>query len=323
MSAFLDVHRIEFAITYRCNSRCKHCQVGQALRTSGSASLDAALAEQIVHRVASTHDVRSVMCWGGEPLLYPDVVCAIHRTAMENGVASRSLLTNAGVPRNEAAFQEVACRLAENGVNGVWISVDAFHQEYVPVEVVERNARALLDAGIDEVVWNPCWVVSRKHDNAWNRQTREILDALSHLPVREDEGNVVQPHGNAVTWLAPYLPPKQPMPAGSCEDVPYGSRLDEIGCISIEPDGGVSICYDWIIGNAAEEDILDILDRYDPYAIPEAKALLGGGVAALVELARTRGIDPDPDGYYSICHLCRSLRTRLLMEAVQNTAGAM
>jgi MoaA/NifB/PqqE/SkfB family radical SAM enzyme len=311
MSAFLDVHRLEFVVTYRCNSHCKHCQVGQALRTSRPEMLDATLAAQIVRRVAGAYDVRSVMCWGGEPLLYPGVVCAVHRAAMENGIASRSVISNAGVPRDEAAFREVANRLAESGVNSMYISVDAFHQEYVPIELVERNARALVGAGIDEVAWNPCWAVSREHDNTWNRQTREILKALSHLPIREDEGNVVQPDGNALKWLASYLPSKRSMPAGSCEDVPYGSRLDELSCIGIEPDGGVSICYEWTIGNAGEEDILEILDRYDPYVIPEAKALLEGGVPALSELARARGIDPDLDGYYSICDLCRSLRAAM------------
>jgi hypothetical protein len=81
-------------------------------------------------------------------------------------------------------------------------------------------------------------------------------------------------------------------------------------CIGIAPDGGVSICYEWTIGNATEQDILDILDGYDPYAIPEAKALLESGVTALVELAQARGVEPDPGGYYSICDLCRSLRSR-------------
>ena len=53
---------------------------------------------------------------------------------------------------------------------------------------------------------------------------------------------------------------------------------------------------------------LAILDRYDPYAIPEARALLEGGTGALVALARERGVGPDPEGYYSVCDLCRSMR---------------
>ena len=165
MSEFLDVHRLEFAVTYRCNSHCKHCQVSQDERASRPVAIDVELAVRIVRRVASAYAPRSLMTWGGEPLLYPDIVCAIHKAAMENGIAGRSILTNAGVPRSEAAFRRVAQRLAESGVNAIGISVDAFHQEYVPLEVVERNARALVDAGIDDVVWNPCWVVSKEHDN--------------------------------------------------------------------------------------------------------------------------------------------------------------
>ncbi len=305
------MHRLEFSVTYRCNAHCKHCQVGQDKRTSQPAAIDGELAAQIVHRVASVYPLRSLMTFGGEPLLYPDVVCAIHQAAKQNGIAHRSIITNAGVPRSETAFREVARRLAESGVNAAWISVDAFHQEHIPLEVVERNVRALAAAGIDELVWNPCWVGSKEHDNPWNRRTREFLAALAHLPAREDQGNIVQPQGYAVSWLSAYLPPKVSMPTGACGDMPYTGPLDDIGSISIEPDGGVAVCSDLIIGNAAQQDIVEVLGSYDPHRIPETRAILEGGMAGLVELARTRGIDPDPEGYYSICDMCISLRQQM------------
>jgi pyruvate-formate lyase-activating enzyme len=311
MTPYLDLHRLEFSITYRCNAHCLHCQVEDDLRRSAPAAIDPALGAEIVHRVARAYPLRSLMTFGGEPLLYPEAVCAIHQAAQEEGIAHRSIITNAGVPRSEAAFRALACRLVACGVNAVLISVDAFHQASIPLEVVERNARALADAGIEELVWNPCWVVSREHDNAWNRRTREVLDALSHLPAREDEGNVVQPDGHARHALAEFLPPKVPLPAGSCGDMPYTGPLNAIGSIGVEPDGAISICHELAIGNAAQEDVLAILQRYDPYQIPEARALLEGGVSALVELARARGIALDPGGYYSVCDLCRSLRKQI------------
>jgi pyruvate-formate lyase-activating enzyme len=311
MNRYLDLHRLEFSITYRCNAHCAHCQVGDELRRSAPAAIDPALGAQIVHRVARAYPLRSLMTFGGEPLLYPKVVCAIHQAAREEGIAHRSIITNAGVPRSEAAFRALARRLAESGVNAVLISVDAFHQASIPLEVVERNARALADAGIEELVWNPCWVVSREHDNAWNRRTGEVLDALSHLPAREDEGNVVQPDGHARDALAEFLPQKVLLPTGSCGDMPYTGPLDAIGSIGVEPDGAITVCYELAIGNAAQEDVLAILQRYDPYQIPEARALLQGGVAALVELAQARGIALDPEGYYSVCDLCRTLRWQM------------
>jgi MoaA/NifB/PqqE/SkfB family radical SAM enzyme len=311
MNPYLDLHRLEFSITYRCSAHCLHCQVKDELRRSVPAAIDPALGAQIVHRVAGAYPLRSLMTFGGEPLLYPEAVCAIHEAAQQEGIAHRSIITNASVPRPGAAFRALGRRLVECGVNAILISVDAFHQACIPLQVVERNARALAEAGIEELVWNPCWVVSRGHDNPWNRRTREILDALSHLPAREDEGNVVQPDGHARDTLAEFLPPKVPLPAGSCGDMPYTGPLNEIGSIGIEPDGAVTVCHELAIGNAAQEDILDILQRYDPYQIPEGRALLEGGVAALVELARAQGIELDPDGYYSVCDLCRSLRKQM------------
>ena len=311
MNPYLDLHRLEFSITYRCSAHCLHCQVEDDLRRSAPAAIDPALGAQIVHRVASAYPLRSLMTFGGEPLLYPEAVCAVHQAAQEEGIAHRSIITNASVPRAEAAFRALARRLAECGVNAVYISVDAFHQACIPLAVVERNVRALADAGIEELVWNPCWVVSREHDNAWNRRTREVLAALAHLPAREDEGNVVQPDGHARDALAEYLPPKVPLPTGSCGDMPYTGPLDAIGSIGVEPDGAITVCHELAIGNAAQEDVVEILQRYDPYKIPEARALLQGGVAALVELAHAQGITLDPGGYYSVCDLCRSMRRQM------------
>lgn len=311
MNPYLELHRLEFSITYRCSAHCAHCQVEDALRRSAPAAIDPALGAEIVHRVARAYPLRSLMTFGGEPLLYPEAVCAIHQAAQEEGIAHRSIITNASVPRAETAFGALARRLVACGVNAVLISVDAFHQACIPLEVVERNARALAEAGIAELVWNPCWVVSREHDNPWNRRTREMLDVLSYLPAREDEGNVVQPDGHAREALAEFLPPKVPLPSGSCGDMPYTGPLDAIGAIGVEPDGAISICHELAIGNAAQEDVVAILEHYDPYQIPEAWALLEGGVAALVELARERGVNLDPEGYYSVCDLCRSLRRQM------------
>jgi len=308
MSQYLNVRRIEFEVTYRCYSRCKHCHVEEAKRRATPAVIDRRLAVDIVRQVTQVYHPSSIMTFGGEPLLYPDVVCAIHETAMACGIPDRSIITNAGAPRTEAQARDVARRLAESGVNGIWISVDAFHQEHIPLDVVECNVRAYLDAGIPRLAWNPCWVVSMTDDNPYNRRSQAILGALAHLPLEVSEDVVLQPDGNALKWLDAYLPPRTPIPAGSCQDVPYGGKLDEIDCIGIEPDGSVSICYDWTIGNATTDDLLEILESYDPYAIPEAKAILEGGVAALAKLCRARDIEPDPDGYYSICHMCTSLR---------------
>jgi hypothetical protein len=313
MSAYLNVKRIEFGVTYRCNSRCKHCQVGTEKRSARPAVIDRDLAVDIVRKVTEIYHPSSIMTWGGEPLLYPDEVCSIHETAMACGIPDRTIITNAGNPRSAAQARDAARRLVESGVTGIWISVDAFHQEHIALQIVERNVQAYAEAGIPRLVWNPCWVVSVDDDNPWNQRTRAILDALATLPVETSgDHNTVQAYGSAKRWLKAYLPRKMPVPTGSCEDVPYAARFAEIDLIGIEPDGGISICHDWIIGNAANDDILELLESYDPYAIPPAKAMLEGGVAALAEWSRAQGVELDPDGYFSICDMCMSLRQGIM-----------
>lgn len=251
------------------------------------------------------------MTFGGEPLLFPDTVCAIHEAARANGIGRREIITNAGWPRSEAEFRTVAFKLADSGITDIAISVGCFHQEHIPLTVVERNVKSLKDAGIPELGWNPCWVVSREHDNPLNRRTREILGQLEHLDVPESFGNNVQPSGNALIYLWEYMPSKVSGPAGSCEDVPYAQRLDKVSNISVEPDGSITVCKDLVVGNARTREINKILRSYNPYTIPEIAAILRGGMSQLIELVRTQGVEPDPDGYYSVCDMCISLRRNM------------
>ena len=274
---------------------------------------------QIIRGVAQAYSSRSIMTFGGEPLLFPDIVCAIHEAAKENGIGKREVITNAGWPRSEAEFRMVAFKLADSGVTDIYISVDCFHQEYIPLSIVERNVQSLVDAGISRLTWNPCWVVSKEHDNPWNRRTKSILQALTYLPVAESDGNIVQPEGNALIWLRDFMPSKTPVPTGSCGDMPYTGRLDKVSSISVEPDGSVAVCDEFVIGNASQCDIVEILRSYNPYRIPEMKAILEGGVAGLAELARTKGVEAEPNGYYSICDMCKSIRRRLAKLGVSAT----
>ena len=310
MSEYLQVDRIEFVVTNRCNSHCQHCLINVAKRKAKPAAVSIELATGVIKEVAGKYSPRSVMTFGGEPMLFPEVVYAIHQTARDCGITSREIITNAGWKHSGDNSRLIASKLAECGVTSIAISVDAFHQEYIPIETVEQNVRALIEAGLS-VAWNPCWVISKEHNNRWNISTKAILAELRHLSVREGEGNIVQPAGNALQFLREFMPVKIPSPSGGCEDVPYSSRLDQIKAISIEPDGNIPVCREFSIGNAGTQNILDILENYNPYNIPEMAAILQGGMAGLEEYARTKGFATNPDGYYSICDKCLDLRRKL------------
>jgi hypothetical protein len=277
MSEYLKVERIEFVVTNRCNSHCRHCLVDANKRNTKLAVISIELATSVIKASASKYSPQSVMTFGGEPMLFPEVVYAIHQTARDCGITSREIITNAGWKHSGDNSRLIASKLAECGVTSIAISVDAFHQEYIPIEAVEQNVRALVEAGLS-VAWNPCWVISKEHNNRWNVRTKSILNELKPLNVPEWGGNIVQPAGNALQFLREFMPVKIPSPSGGCEDVPYSSRLDRIECLSIEPDGNIPVCREFSIGNAGTQNILDILENYNPHQIPVMEVILQGGM---------------------------------------------
>lgn len=316
MSQYLILDRLEFSITYRCVSHCKHCQIGPDERARARGGLPPELAERAVRELCAAYPIRSMMTFGGEPLLYPETVCAAHAAARDCGIPARQVITSLGTPRKEEDSRRVARMLAESGVNGVWISIDAFHQEYIPIEVVRQNVRALLDAGIQNLNWNISWVVSPNHDNPWNARTRQVQAALSDLPVRyEDDDPIrVTPMGYAVENLGAYLPARQPCPGGRCGDIPYTTPLDQITCVSVEPDASLSVCFGLNIGSMRERSAAEICQEYNPYRLPWLKTILEQGPQGLLAEAQRRGVAPDPRGYASACGMCVDLRKRMERE---------
>jgi len=307
MNKYLTVNRIEFAVTYLCNGRCRHCYSIQG-KEAFPDHIDKLLAVKIVRKVGRKYSPESIMTFGGEPLLFPEIVCAIHKEAMDVGIPSREIITNGYWPENAG---EIARNLVESGVNEIIISVDAFHQEHIPINVVRKTAECCVDEGIDNIEWNPCWVVSEDDNNKYNQETKSILKELEDIPVRSSEGNVLEPAGLAIANLKEFLPQKEKIPAGKCGDMPYTDPLDSVKGIYIEPDGEIAVCNDFHIGNAFETDIIEIVESYDPSKIPEMKAIIENGMKGLVNWAGTKGVEPDPEGYYSICHMCTDIREKV------------
>ena len=92
----MDIKRIEFSVTSACTSRCKHCSVGNASNQI-KININKNLATTLVSELSKKYDIESVMTFGGEPLLYADTVCAIHKVASEKG---RDFANPAHVLRN-------------------------------------------------------------------------------------------------------------------------------------------------------------------------------------------------------------------------------
>ena len=304
----VDIKRIEFVITNSCSGNCKHCSAITGDAANGS--VDAAAAIRAITQLTSRYSVESIMTFGGEPLLYSDTTCQIHKTAYDCEIPVRQIITNGFFSHDTQKIEDVAAALCASGVNNILLSVDAFHQETIPLEPVITFAKALLNNGTPKLRVHPAWVIDEKAENLYNEETRKLLKLFSDIGIDVSDGNNIFPAGNALKYLSEYFPRPETIDLSlPCGQMPYTGRLDEVECVSINPKGDLELC-SIVIGNIYENDALTILDSYAPYGNPTTRALLEGGVEKLLEYASDLGVTVDTSDCYSACGICRkTMRT--------------
>lgn len=244
-----NLNRIEFFITMECTGKCKHCSEGEHKNHKGH--IDTELAVKSIRDICKKYKIDSLMTFGGESLIYPEVVCAIHKTATEMGIEKRQLITNGFFSNKKERIEEVVQRLEESGVNRLLLSVDAFHQETIPLEPVKYFAECVTKSKMN-IKLSPAWLVSENDNNPYNLQTREILKAFEYLNISVGSGNVIFPSGNALKYLGEYFDRSKEYFS------PYDEDPSNIKSISFSPNGDV------LNGNAYKKDILNILETYQP-----------------------------------------------------------
>lgn len=308
-SPYLQINRIEFMTTFHCPGRCKHCSVGERINEPGAHHVPLEESVEAVRWLAGNYPVESMMTFGGEPLLYPELVCALHKTAADCGVPRRQLITNGYFSKRPERIRQVAEALAASGVNDALLSVDVFHQETIPLEPVLYFAQCFMECAPGSLQLQPSWVVNEAHEDPWNAKTRQILARFAPLGVPVGRGDGIFLAGNAVENLAQYYPAPHLDLEETCGSMPYTEPLDRITSLSIEPSGDVVACA-YPIGNLRRESMEAIAARYDPYADPCAKALLDSGAKGLLELAERSGVEVDLTRCWSVCDLCRQVKIR-------------
>ncbi|MCL2170917.1 MAG: hypothetical protein FWB71_02090, partial [Defluviitaleaceae bacterium] len=213
----------------------------------------------ILKRLATRYELNSVMTGGGEPMLHAKTVCQIHEAAREMGVSHLQLITNGYFTQNFRRFEsmiidEVAAMVVKSGVNDILISVDGFHQEYIPMGPVLEFAEALLRHNAPRVRAHPAWLINAGHVHTYNTETIHLLTRMERIGIKSSKGNSVIIEGNA----AKHFDDLKQYSLSASPHVPNPFRT--IKSISIEPDGDVHTYR--LIGNIYQDDILDILDNH-------------------------------------------------------------
>ncbi len=242
-----NLNRIEFVVTLACTGRCKHCQNGDPVHTAEHFDADAAV--RAIQRICKHYKIETLMTFGGEPLLFPGVVFAIHKAGADMGIRKRQVITNGYFSKRHDRIEEVVKCLEKSGVNELLLSVDAFHQETIPLEPVLDFAECAVRAGIPMEL-SPAWLVSREDQNPYNIRTREVIGAFAPLQIPVGQGNVIFPSGNALKYLKEYFD------ENTTASSPYEEDPRDIRSLSFSANGDV------LDGNVYQTDILDIIRTY-------------------------------------------------------------
>ena len=242
------LEKIEFVITELCTGDCRHCSQGGVPRRPDR--IDPGIAADAVRKIAGTYDIKTVMVFGGEPLLHPDAVREIMSAATGIGIERRQVITNGFFSTDPGEIRDMAKMLSECGVNDLLLSVDAFHAEKIPTGTVHEFAARLLEYGVP-IRLNPAWLVDENDTNTYNVITREILSDFAEMGIPVGKGNVVFAEGNAVKYLSDYFDRSTP-------ENPYIEDPCQIKCISFCANGDV------LQSNVYKSDIMDIIEKYDP-----------------------------------------------------------
>ncbi len=312
MSTTTTVNRLHdgggFIVTYACSAACGHCLYRSSGRRDKAYATPAA-ATAVFH-TARRLGCRSMHVGGGEPFLRPDALLAVLDAARAEDVAIEYVETNSSWFTDEAAAMPLLRELRQRGCNRLLVSMDPFHNGFVPFRKVKGVMAACKRAGVEVFPWQMEFYDevnglddSRTHDLA-EYTAAYGPDYVPGLLRRYR----LTPGGRMLDTFRPFLA-KRPAAAvlaaapDACPNLAeaHHFHLDLAG--HYVPPG--------CIGLAVALD--DLGAPLTPERYPTYTLLHRNGLRGLHSLAAAQGFVPArPDGYVSHCELCAEIRGWLL-----------
>lgn len=295
---------------YRCPSRCRHCLYDAGPhRHDGLPGSPEAL-EALLDLLAERGPHARYHVGGGEPFLDLELLGRAVAGMTRRGLALDYVETNAAWVKDSDHAQGVLAELRKQGLGCVLVSLSPFHAEFIPLE----KTLALIDVAERTLpggafVWIPELLEDIRAAPP-GRGGRIDLEALlaqrgpryaRQLAARY----AVVPAGRAGRYLFAHEQ-RRPWREAAAEARCTG-RLRDTTHFHVDGQGRYvpGLCAGIVLPLAEVPGQVE-LQRY-----PALRALVSGGPAALVALARAEaGFEPDAT-YAGACDLCTEVRRRL------------
>lgn len=136
---------------YKCSSKCRHCSYCSSPQWPDD-YMTPTMADE-VFSILRRLGCHSVHIGGGEPLLKPDRILDVLKMAEKNNIDIEYIETNASWYRNEATTKTVLRELKDHGVHTLLISIDPYHNEYIPFWKVKALIKACSKVRMNVFPW--------------------------------------------------------------------------------------------------------------------------------------------------------------------------
>ncbi|NLO83224.1 MAG: radical SAM protein [Clostridiales bacterium] len=147
------VHLVSGGIitNYKCSSKCRHCSYSSSPKWPDE-YMTPSMADEIFS-VLKRLGCYSVHIGGGEPLLKHDKILAVLEAAQRNNIGIEYIETNSSWYKDETSVMAVLKELKKHGVHTLLISIDPYHNEYIPFWKVKALIRACSKTGMNVFPW--------------------------------------------------------------------------------------------------------------------------------------------------------------------------
>lgn len=288
---------------YKCTAACRHCLYSSSPDRSGGYISRGKAVE--ICTLLKKGGCRSIHIGGGEPFLHFEGLVDILNIAKSASIAVEYIETNAYWATDTKSACKKLNRLLEAGADTLCISVDPFHVEYVPLDRVYTLIDACNQTGFGYFLWHQQYlnILSKSGLDTsvpWSRKELESILGRDYI------WNTAQNYGITFGGRAQCIE-KEYLELRSIESI-----IDSMICPSLLSTGHFHVdlygnyippsCTGIVIPLSEASSEID-LDKY-----PVLRALLKGGVSALLDYAERKGFHPNSSGYTSKCSLCIDIR---------------
>ncbi len=298
-----------FLLSFKCPASCKHCSYKAGPQKTGSVALNET--RQWLRELVHTQPLQSVGVHGGEPFLFFELVKQFMKLARELEIPRRWAITNSYWAKSEVIAKKKLSELRDAGLTSITFSVDAFHQEYIPLEFVKNAIGAALALDFEKIYVDSYFVNHPNASNPYDPLTSKSLESLQDLDGLAFSGRQMHFWGRAAELLVRYVDLKDEIPRGQCQ-VPFwiGNTIQNPEGIEIDSEGNITLCCGISIGNAKQYPLEEILDNYDCSTHPILGPIAAKGPIGLLKVAKEKGFSPKRS-FFDECHLCYEIRKTL------------